>query len=61
MDFDTIIQTLQASKTLDNVYSKFVILEGELSSAKMQAAVSNNYEKIQSAFVNFRSIMKKTC
>ena len=27
----------------------------------MQAGVSNNYGKIQSAFVNFRNILKKAC
>ena len=52
MDADTISQKLQASKTLDNVYTKSVILERELSSAEMQAVVSNNYGKIQSASVN---------
>ena len=55
MDVNTIIQTLQASKTLDNVYAKPVILEEKLSSAEMQAAVSNNCGKIQSAFVNIRN------
>ena len=58
MDVDTIIETLQASKTLDNVYAKSLILDGELSSAEMQAAVFNNYGKIQSAFINFRNIKK---
>ena len=31
MDADTISQTLQASKTFDDVYAKSVILKGELS------------------------------
>ena len=53
MVVDTISQTLQVNNILDNVYVKSVILEGELSSAEMQAAVSNNYGNIQSAFVNF--------
>ena len=39
MNVDIISQTLQASKTLD-------ILEGELSSANMQAAVSINFGKL---------------
>ena len=60
MDVDTISQTLQASKTLDYVYAKTVILEGELSYAEMQAAVSNNNGKIQSAFINFGNILKKS-
>ena len=46
MDVDTISQTLQPSKTLYNVYRKFVTLEGELSSAEIQAADFNNYGKI---------------
>ena len=59
MDVDTISQTLQATKTVDNVYPKSFILEGELSSAQMQAFVDSNYGKIESAFVNFRNILKK--
>ena len=59
MDVDTINQTLQASKPLENVYAKSVILERELTLAKMQAAISNNYGKIQPAFINFRNILKK--
>ena len=59
MDVDTPIQALQARCILDNFYPKSVILEGELSSAKMQAVVGNNYEKIQFALNNFRNILKK--
>ena len=59
MDFDTISQKLQASKSLDNVYANFVILEGDLSQTNVQAAVSKNYGKIQSAFFNVRNILKK--
>ena len=61
MDFDIISQTLQASKTIDNVYTKSVILKEHLSSAEMQNAASNNYGKIQSAFVSFRNILQNTC
>ena len=43
MDVENINQRLQASNILDNVYAKFVILEGDLSSAEIQAAVGNNY------------------
>ena len=38
-------------------FMQSVILSGELY---MQAAVSNYYGKRQSAFVNFRNILKKT-
>ena len=55
----TISQTLEASKTLYNVYAKSFILEEKLFSAEMKAALSNKYGKIQSAFVNFRNILKK--
>ena len=62
MDVDTISQTLLDSKTLDDVYLiKSVILERELSLAEIQAAVSNNYGKIKSTFVNFRNFLKKNC
>ena len=61
MDVDAISQTLQASKTLDNVYVMYVSLKGESSSAEMQAAISNIYGKKQPAFVNFRNILKNTC
>ena len=41
-------------------FTQSVILEGWLSLAEIQAAVSNYYYgKIQSAFVNFRNIKKK--
>ena len=61
MDVDTTSQKLQASNILNNVYAKCVMLEGKLSSAEMQAAVSNNYGKLQFAFINFQNILKKTC
>ena len=54
MDIDTTTQRLKTSNILDNIYAKSVILEGELSSAEIQAVVFNKYGKIQSAFVNFR-------
>ena len=44
---------------LYNIYPNSVILEGELSSAEIQAAVGNNYGKLQSAFNNFRNTLKK--
>ena len=51
-----------SSNILDYIYSKSVILEGELSSAEMQAIIGNNYGKLLSAFNNFRNILKKqTC
>ena len=46
MNVDTTSQRLQASNILDSIYTKFVILEEELSSAEMQPAVGNNYEKL---------------
>ena len=58
MDVDTTSQRLQASNILDNVYSKSVILEGELSSAEMPAAVGKNYGKLQFAFNKFRNTLK---
>ena len=50
MDVDDSIQRVQASNMLDNVYAKSVILEGELSSAEMQAAVGN---KLCNAKIHF--------
>ena len=47
-------QSLQANNILDNIYSKSVIPEGELSSAETQEATGNNYGKLQSAFTNFQ-------
>ena len=58
MDVDTTGQRLQASKFIDNFYAKSVILEGELSSAEIQADVGNNYGKLQFGFDNFRIIKK---
>ena len=60
MDVDTPIQRLQASNILDIFYAKSVILEGELSSAEVQAAVGNNYGKLQFGFNNFRIILPIT-
>ena len=57
---DTTNQSLQANNILDNVYARSVILKGELSSAEMQAAVGNNYGKLQFAFNNFWNVLKKT-
>ena len=42
MDVHITDQKLQANNTLDNVYAKSVILEGELSLAEMQVAFSKN-------------------
>ena len=39
-------QMLKTSNFLDNVYAKSFILEGDLSSAEMQAADGNNYGKL---------------
>ena len=61
MDVDIASERLQASNILDNVYTTYVILEGE-SSAEMQASVGNNYGKLQFALNNFQNIPKnKTC
>ena len=54
------LQRLQASNILDNFYAKYVILQGELSSAEIQAAVGKNYGKLQFPFNNFRNNFKKT-
>ena len=59
MDVDTNCQRLQDRNTLNNVYAKSVILEGELSSSEMQAIIGNNYGKLQFAFNSFRHILKK--
>jgi len=61
MDVDTTSQILQAINILNKVYGKSVILEEELSSEEMQAAVDINYGKLQFAFYSFRNILKKTC
>ena len=53
MDVDTISERLEASNIIDNVHATSVILEGELSSAEMRAAVGNIYENLQSTFNNF--------
>ena len=53
MEFYTTSQRLQASNILYNVYAKYVILEEELSSAEMQAAVGNKYGKLKFFFTNF--------
>ena len=54
---DIINQMLQASNILNKDYTKLlkqsVILEGELSSAEMQAAVSNNYGNINPLLLTF--------
>ena len=60
MDVDTTRRRLQASNVLVNVYAKSVILEGELSSAEIQAVVGKNYGKLQFPFNNFRNNFKKT-
>ena len=43
-------QSLQATNILDNIWTKFVILEGKLSSAEMQIAAGKNYENLQSVY-----------
>ena len=58
MDVNTTSQKLQSRNILDNAYVMYVILEGELSSAEMKAAIGNKYGKLQLAFNNFQSIMK---
>ena len=44
INVDTTSQKLQANNILNNLRN--VILEGEFSSAEMQAAVRNNYRKL---------------
>ena len=43
-------QSLQATNILDNIWTKFVILEGKLSSAEIQIAAGKNYENLQSVY-----------
>ena len=59
MDADATSQNSQASNLVD-VYTTSLILEGELPSAEMQAAVGNNYWKLQYAFNNFMNMLNKT-
>ena len=56
MDINNTSKKLQANTIFNNVYAKSVILEGELSSAEMQAAAGNKNGKVQSAFNNFQNI-----
>ena len=57
MEVDTTSQRLQASNNLNNFCTISVKMEEELSSAEMQAAVRNNYGKLQFAFNNFKTIL----
>ena len=45
---------LQASSTFDNIYTKSVILKGELFSAETQVGAYNNYGKLRSASKKFK-------
>ena len=56
-------QKLQASNILDNVYATTtsVILEGELTCSKMQAAVGNTMENYNLLLITFEIFWKKTC
>ena len=56
MDVDTSSQRLQVSNIVDNVYAKYVILKGKLSSTEIQLVITDKYGKIQ---VYFRNILKK--
>ena len=56
MDVSTNNQSLQATNIIDNIYTKSVRLEGELSSAETQTGSGNNYEKLQLAFLKFNNI-----
>ena len=60
MDVDTSSEMLQASYTLHQVYAKSIVPEVELSSAEMQAAVCNNYGKLQ-LLITFKILSKKEC
>ena len=53
MNVDTASQRLQTSNILDSVYVQSVILERQLFSAEIQAAVGNNCGKLLSAFNSF--------
>ena len=55
MDFCINSQSLQATDILDNIYIKFVIIKGELSSAETQVAAGYMYGKLQSTFKNYQN------
>ena len=57
MDADATSQNSQASNLVD-VYTTSLILEGELSSAEMQAVISNKVGMLQSALNNSQNILK---
>ena len=58
MDIDTTNQRLQASNILDKVYAITVIMEGQMSSTEMQAAVGNNYGQLLITFKNILKVIK---
>ena len=58
--FIQIAKCLQATNISDNIYTKSVILEGELWSAETQVAPGSNYGKLQTAFLNFQNTYKRT-
>ena len=53
-------QCLQSTNILDNIYTKSVIVKGELSSSLTQVAAGNNNGKLQSACKNFLNILKRS-
>ena len=59
MDVDTFSQILQANNIVVHVYTTYVILEGELFSAEIKAAVVNNYGNLKFALNNVQNILKK--
>ena len=59
MDVGSTSQTLQASNILNKVYATSVILKGESSLPEMQAAVGNNYGKLQFVLKNYLNTLKK--
>ena len=59
MGVDSTGEKIQNTNIPDNFYATFVILEGELSLAEIQDAVSNNNGKLLVTFSNFQNILKK--
>ena len=61
MDVDSISQTLQASKTLNNVYPNSVVLEVELSPTKCKLLFLTTMERYNPLLLTFEIFKKKTC
>ena len=59
LNIDTINKGLYNS-ILNDVLTKYLVLEGKVHSAEMKAAVVKNYEKLHIAFDNFQTVLKTT-